>query len=47
MNFHKLKGLINEFEKKKEYEQKDFYNRLRSVADQELRLRQEGLKRWF
>ena len=43
VNFVKIKKLVNEFENKKEYEQKDFFSKLKYVCEIELSHRQDSL----
>lgn len=45
-NFKKLKILINQFEKKKEFEQIKFYEQLKKIAEIEIGLKQIKLDKW-
>ena len=45
-NFKKLKNLINEFERKKEFEQIRFYEQLKKIAEIEIGLKQIKLNEW-
>lgn len=43
VNFKKLKSLINVYERRRETEQKEFYERLYNIAKEEISLKQVSL----
>lgn len=47
VNFNKLKALINEQEKKKEIEKREFFLSLKLLAESELRLKQINLNSYL
>lgn len=47
MNFKKLKVLIREHESSRELEKREFFKGLLFIAQEELKLNQTKIERWF